>query len=1409
MRTPALLLAVPFLCLTPVLSGCPEDPVQQPFDTSINAELPIADTVTFPDAAEPDTGGDAPADGTGDAPGPDVTGTTQPVLGEVIVTEVMKDTSAVGDDAGEWFELRNLTSKTLQLEGCVFSSANDDDHEVRTSLVLVPNAYAVVARSSDPDVNGGIPVVDYVQLDIRLSNDEDTLSLNCGGQLIDTVAWDAGGTWPAGDGASLSLSPTAQNAIDNDASGNWCDSLPTYGDGDRGTPGEPNPACGTGDPCTPNPCVTPPLASCEGDILTNYAAPGTCAVDAGAASCTYPGTTTNCAAEFGGTCTGGTCTGAPSLPDNAGEVLITEIMKDSAVVPDDAGEWFELHNPTSGPLLLAGCVILSLGDDPHPIAGGLTIEPGQYLVLGRETDDGINGGVTLNYAYGGDVKLSNAFDDLEIACNGETIDKVTYNDSGQWPDTQGKALSLDPGSYSAVANNSPGAWCDAPMTFGSGDFGSPGVANPDCPDPCAGVTCNTPPAATCVGNEVLSFASSGVCSDGSCTYAITNTQDCGGQICQDGACIDPVAVAPPPAAGELVITEVMQNPSAVGDASGEWFEVTSLAAEDVELAGCIIASGTAQHTIADGGSLILTAGEVAVFADNATPSANGGVTATYEYAAVVLSNGDDDLSITCGGTLIDAIAWDDGDTFPDPNGASMYLDGGAVSATSNDDGSNWCQGFTAFGDGDLGSPGVANLTCPGPCDNVVCDTPPADGCVGNVATSYASTGTCSAGVCSYDVVNSVDCGGNACIGGACSSTGTPPPSPGDLVITEYMKDPDTVTDTNGEWFELFNVSGVEVTLEGCIIRDNGSNTHTIGSEVLVPSNAYVVLARNGTSGSNGGVSAAYEYGGSFQMSNSSPDAIIVECGGQTIDAVAYGSGWPSQTGVAAQLDPGSLTTTANDDAANWCQAPTAWSGGDLGSPGQANPTCSGQVDPCDGVTCNAGETCVDGTCVSNDPCVGVTCNAGETCVDGTCVPDSTGNAPGAGDVIFSEVFYDGAGSDDGKEWIELHNTTGGTLDLDGCTFEDPQASHTINNGGPLEIAPGGYLLLAETADSGANGGLPAPDYVFGTTPSLNNDGDTLTLTCGTTTVDVLNYGANGFPDPTDGRSIELNSGSLTGSANDTGSNWCAAADTDPLATVGWGTPGAANTCGGGGSGGGCDDPPGPTCNNGAVEVYEATGDGSSGTCTYAVASTTPCTGGDICEAGACVDPANSNVFSAFIFGQAGDLVITEIMFNPSVINDTDGEWIEVFNYSVDDLDFSGCTITSSGDAIHTIAPNGSLVIPAFEFAVFGVNRDIYSNGGVAVDYEYSGVTLTNSSGDDVSISCDATLIDAVDYSAGFPLPNGASLQFDDTTFQGAATKAQATTDNDSAANWCATASGTTYGTGDNAGTPKDFNGNCN
>ena len=157
-------------------------------------------------------------------------------------------------------------------------------------------------------------------------------------------------------------------------------------------------------------------------------------------------------------------------------------------------------------------------------------------------------------------------------------------------------------------------------------------------------------------------------------------------------------------AGDVVITEIMQNPSAVGDSAGEWFEVFNGAAFPIDLNGWTI--GTENHLIANGAPLVIGPGAYLVLGNNSDFGTNGGVVVDYEYNSVFLGNGSDTLTLSLPDlTEIDRVEWDDGATFPDPDGASMSL---ASTALDNNVGSNWFTSSTPYGDGDLGSPGSAN-----------------------------------------------------------------------------------------------------------------------------------------------------------------------------------------------------------------------------------------------------------------------------------------------------------------------------------------------------------------------------------------------------------------------------------------------------------------------------------------------------------------------------------------------------------------------------------------------------------------------------------------------------------------------------------------------------------------------------
>ncbi|MEZ5196045.1 MAG: lamin tail domain-containing protein [Bacteroidales bacterium] len=49
----------------------------------------------------------------------------------------------------------------------------------------------------------------------------------------------------------------------------------------------------------------------------------------------------------------------------------------------------------------------------------------------------------------------------------------------------------------------------------------------------------------------------------------------------------------------------------------------------------------------------------------------------------------------------------------------------------------------------------------------------------------------------------------------------------DIIITEVMQNPDSVGDTSGEWFEVYNNTGIAVDMTGWVMKDLGTNSHTI------------------------------------------------------------------------------------------------------------------------------------------------------------------------------------------------------------------------------------------------------------------------------------------------------------------------------------------------------------------------------------------------------------------------------------------------------------------------------------------------------------------------------------------------------------------------------------------------------
>ena len=344
------------------------------------------------------------------------------------------------------------------------------------------------------------------------------------------------------------------------------------------------------------------------------------------------------------------------LQASAGPTLvINEIMPNPSGVADELGEWFEVHNAGTAPIDLQNYRIASNNDAVHVINTSVVVPAGGYAVLARNGDAAVNGGVTANYSYAHQTfNLNNSATDwLALrAPDGATVDSVHWGTSS--PPNGASRGVIDPSLDNTQMSGTGVNWSTQTTVYGLGDRGTPGAAN-------------------------------------------------------DGG-TPPPPPPPPPGTGAVVINEILQDPRAVLDASGEWFEVHNRGTTQVDLQGWTIASlNDASHVIS--GSVVIPAGGFAVLGRNGVTATNGGVTVNYVYAGTTtlnLGNGTDWLVLRDGaGVSVDSVAW----TSVVAGTARALID--PASDNLNVNGSAWTNCGVPFGAGDLGTPGAANSGCGG------------------------------------------------------------------------------------------------------------------------------------------------------------------------------------------------------------------------------------------------------------------------------------------------------------------------------------------------------------------------------------------------------------------------------------------------------------------------------------------------------------------------------------------------------------------------------------------------------------------------------------------------------------------------------------------------------------------------
>src|SRR5262249_26281145 len=101
---------------------------------------------------------------------------------------------------------------------------------------------------------------------------------------------------------------------------------------------------------------------------------------------------------------------------------------------------------------------------------------GTYLVFANNGDMGTNGGLPkVDVAYSGTFGLTNSGATFALSIDGTLLDAATYG-----PATAGTSCAPDPTTTDTTSTDTAGNFCKAMTTYGAGDKGTPGAANPPC-----------------------------------------------------------------------------------------------------------------------------------------------------------------------------------------------------------------------------------------------------------------------------------------------------------------------------------------------------------------------------------------------------------------------------------------------------------------------------------------------------------------------------------------------------------------------------------------------------------------------------------------------------------------------------------------------------------------------------------------------------------------------------------------------------------------------------------------------------------------------------------------------------------------------------------------------------------------
>lgn len=695
------------------------------------------------------------------------------------------------------------------------------------------------------------------------------------------------------------------------------------------------------------------------------------------------------------------------------------------------------------------------------------------------------------------------------------------------------------------------------------------------------------------------------------------------------------------------------------------------------------------------------------------------------------------------------------------------------------------------------------------CDDATCTTPPANFCDGDQLVTYAASGTCVDDGCTYEATTTTCddvCADAACVGATDPCDGVacddPPASSCDGDVAVTWDDPGACTDGECAYEEVrTDCEDVDrVCEDGQCVDPIGDPCDGLACDE--PPGAFC----------DDGDAVSYEEEGTCDDGECTYTETRETCegttecdGGRCVEVDACDGITCDEPPTASCNDDGQAVTwapegTCTEGECAYTETVTDCDEGDVCAEG----ACVDAVDPCADLVCDTppeatcdGDTArtwdAAGTCVvGDDGAAGCEYTPTDTaCGEGLCLEGACLATPASGDLTVTEIFYDYPGSDDFKEWFEVHNLADAPLLLTGIAVTDDDGDR-FEIGEGVIIAPGEFLVFAEADDA-----TPVVDVVWDTDFTLGNTRDELVLSLDDTELLRVAYDEDAEFEPwPEAADASLSLDPLFYVAPETPNGWCFGVDVydDTGERPALGSPGEANPD--------CDlecfdvdcSMPMPTCDGDERITYTGDGVCNLGICNFDdVAERENCadTDGFTCVAGECVVAAPDLA--------EGDLVITEIMAN--LDGDDDGlEWFEIYNTTDMEITLAGLEIREAADDGEAFVVEAGSV-GAGEYFVFVQTATAIESGEVST-YDWGGVDVfrLGNTADEIVILAGDVEVDRVEYDEeadpAWPNTNATSL-----TFGGDPT----VDDNNDPTEWC---EAETLYDGTNAGTPGADNDSC-